>query len=235
MLAVGGRGLLDAFPNDNNAARLRRGLAMFGAANVKARRLQYGTILKPEEKRLAYTPLFRDRISTPPVPDDPLAAYPWEDGMDALDWLMRHDQDFYLPDCLMVKTDVASMANSLEVRCPFLDHGFVEFAATIPSRLKRDVTGGKLILKRAAKDLLPKEILNKPKTGFGLPIAKWFRSDLAPMMKETLLDETSERRGLFELQVLKKMVNEHIEGRRDWYNRLWAFLFLELWFREFID
>ena len=79
------------------------------------------------------------------------------------------------------------------------------------------------------------EILNKPKTGFGLPIAKWFRNELAPMLKETLLDETSERRGLFEQHLLKKMVSEHIEGRRDWANRLWAFLFLELWFREFID
>jgi asparagine synthase (glutamine-hydrolysing) len=155
--------------------------------------------------------------------------------MDAMDWLMRHDQNFYLPDCLMVKTDIASMANSLEVRSPFLDHEFVEFAATIPSRLKRDAKGGKVILKRAVKGLLPSEILNKPKSGFGLPIAKWFRNDLAPMLKETLLDETSKQRGLFEPKFLKKIVYEHIEGRRDWSNRLWAFLFLELWFREFIN
>lgn len=235
ILAEGGRGLLNSFPQDNNAAHLRRGLAMFGAANVKARRLQFGTTLKPEEKRLAYTPLFRDLISAPPVPEDPLAAYPWEDSMDALDWLMRHDQNFYLPDCLMVKTDIASMANSLEVRCPFLDHEIVEFVATIPSQLKRDLTGSKIILKRAVKDLLPNEILNKPKTGFGLPIAKWFRSDLAPLLKETLLDETSAHRGLFEQQLFKKMISEHIAGRRDWSNRLWGFLFLELWFREFID
>jgi asparagine synthase (glutamine-hydrolysing) len=235
MLAEGGRGLLNSFPNSNTAARLRRGLAMFGAANVKARRLQFGTTLKPEEKRLAYTSLFRNLILTPPVPTDPLEAYPWEDGMDALDWLMRHDQNFYLPDCLMVKTDIASMANSLEVRCPFLDHEFVEFAATIPSQAKRNAMGGKIILKKAVKNMLPAEILNKPKTGFGLPIASWFRSDLAPMLKETLLDETSARRGLFEQRLLRKIVNEHIEGRRDWSNRLWAFLFLELWFREFID
>jgi asparagine synthase (glutamine-hydrolysing) len=84
--------------------------------------------------------------------------------MDALDWLMRLDQNFYLPDCLMVKTDIASMANSLEVRCPFLDHEFVEFAATIPSRFKRNATGGKIILKNSVKDLLPTEILNKPKS-----------------------------------------------------------------------
>ena len=235
MLAEGGRGILNAFPRDNDAARLRRGLAMFGAANVKARRLQYGTILKPEEKRLAYTPLFGDLISKLPVPEDTLAAYPWEEGMDALDWLMRHDQNFYLPDCLMVKTDIASMANSLEVRCPFLDHEFVEFAATIPSRFKRNATGGKIILKNSVKDLLPTEILNKPKSGFAFPVSKWFRNDLAPMLKETLLDKTSIRRGLFKHKLLNKMVTEHVEGRRDWSNRLWAFLFLELWFREFID
>ena len=235
MLAVSGRKLLDSLPQDNTAARLRRGLAMLAAENVKVRRLQFGTTLKPEEKRLAYTPLFRDLIFSPPVPADPLAIYPFEEGMDALDWLMRHDQNFYLPDCLMVKTDIASMANSLEVRCPFLDHELVEFAARIPSRLKRDTTGGKIILKSTVKDLLPNEILNKPKTGFGLPIAKWFRNDLSPILKETLLDETSARRGLFEQQLLKRMTSEHIEGRRDWSNRLWAFLFLELWFRKFID
>jgi asparagine synthase (glutamine-hydrolysing) len=235
IIAAGGRGLLNSFPYDNNAARLRRGLAMFGAANVKARRLQFGTILKPEEKRLAYTSLFGDLISRLPVPEDPLAAYPWQGGMDDLDWLMRHDQNFYLPDCLMMKTDIASMANSLEVRCPFLDHKLVEFAATIPSRLKRDLSGGKVILKRAVKDLLPNEILNKPKTGFAIPLAKWFRTDLAPFLKNTLLDEVSERRGLFKPSLLKKMVCEHIAGHRDWSNRLWAFLFLELWFREFID
>jgi asparagine synthase (glutamine-hydrolysing) len=235
MIAGGGMGLLHSFPYDNFAARLRYRLALLGAANVKTRHFVSVTILKPEEKRLAYTPLFRDLISRPPVPEDPLMAYPWEDGMDALDWLMRHDQKFYLPDCLMVKTDIASMANSLEVRCPFLDHEFMEFAATIPSRLKRDLTGSKIILKRAVKDLVPAETLNKPKTGFGLPIGKWFRGDLAPMLKETLLDETSARRGLFEQRMLKKIVNDHIEGRRDWTDRLWTFLFLELWFREFID
>ena len=235
IIAKRGRSLLHPFPNNNNAARLRRGLAMLGAANVKDRRLQFGTIIKPEEKRLAYSPLFRDLIATPPVPEDLLALYPWLDGMDELDWLMRHDQNFYLPDCLMVKTDIASMANSLEVRCPFLDHEFVEFASTIPSWLKRDATGGKVILKNALKELLPSEILNKRKTGFTIPLAKWFRTDLAPILKETLLDKTSLQRGLFEQKMLSKMVKEHIEGRRDWSNRLWALLFLELWFREFID
>lgn len=235
IVAESGRGLLYPFPYNNLASRIRRGLGMLGAANVKERRLQYGTILKPEEKRLAYTPLFQKLISMHPVPIDPLVEYPWEKGMDDLDWLMRHDQKFYLPDCLNVKTDIASMANGLELRSPFLDHEFVEFASTIPSSLKRNGIGGKLILKQAVKTFLPKEIMNKPKTGFSLPIAKWLRNDLAPILRETLLDNTSRQRGLFDQNMLSRMINEHIEGHRDWSSRLWAFLFLELWFREYID
>ena len=230
-----GRGLLSLFPHNNLVARTRRGLAMLGSADVKTRRLQYGTLLKPEEKRLAYTPLFLNLISLPPVPEDLLAIYPLEDGNDDLQWLMNHDLNFYLPDCLMVKTDIASMANSLEVRCPFLDQELVQFAATIPSYFKRDKTGSKIILKNAVKNLLPDEILNKPKTGFAIPIAKWFRNELSSMLSENLLDERSNRRGLIKQSLLKKMVSEHINGKRDWSNRLWGFLFLELWFREFID
>jgi asparagine synthase (glutamine-hydrolysing) len=125
----------------------------------------------------------------------------------------------------------------MEVRGPLLDYELVEFAATIPSWLKRDAIGGKIILKKAVKDLLPNEILNKPKAGFGFPVAKWFRKDLTPMLRETLLDEKSARRGLLKKQLLTKMINEHVDGYRDWSKRLWAFLFLEFGFGslEFID
>jgi len=235
MFAEYGSKICHFSPYSNTAARIRRGLAMVGAKNIKERRLQYGTTLKPEEKLLLYTPLFRQLIRGLPGRNDPLDMYPWQAGMDELDWLMRHDQKFYLPDCLMVKTDIAAMANSLEIRCPFLDHELVEFAAKIPSNLKRDKTGGKIILKNALKTYLPPAIINKRKTGFGVPIAKWFRTDLRPLLKENLLDEISLHRGLFEPRMLHKMVNEHIEGQRDWSNRLWALLFLELWFREFVD
>jgi asparagine synthase (glutamine-hydrolysing) len=111
----------------------------------------------------------------------------------------------------------------------------MEFATTIPSSLKLNKNGRKLILKKALKDLLPKEILYKPKSGFSFPVAKWFRSELAPILKDNLLDRKFDSRGLFEQKTIKKMIFEHIDGKRDWSNRLWAFLFLELWYREFID
>jgi asparagine synthase (glutamine-hydrolysing) len=166
---------------------------------------------------------------------DTLHEYPISEGMDELDWLMRHDINFYLPDCLMVKMDIASMANSLEVRSPFLDYEFVEFAASIPSHLKRKGQNGKIILKNAVKELLPKEIMEKHKTGFGSPIASWFRNELSNILKETLLSEKAQKRGLFNFEFIKKMIDEHTAGKKDWSGRLWAFLFLELWFIEFID
>src|SRR5947208_2579955 len=109
--------------------------------------------------------------------------------MDQQRWMMQHDQNFYLPDCLMVKSDIASMANSLEVRCPLLDHDFVEFASAIPDRLKRNGSSGKAIFKRAARGLLPSAILTKPKTGFAIPLRKWMGGPFVDMLRSTLLDD----------------------------------------------
>ena len=149
--------------------------------------------------------------------------------------MMRHDQSYYLPDCLMVKTDIAAMTHSLEVRCPFLDPPLVEFAASLPSNLKRIGRSGKRILKAAAADLLDADLLQRPKAGFAVPLAHWFRHDLRDLLTAHLLDDRFTRRGLFKPPFVRRLVDEHLTGRRDWSNRLWALLFLELWFREFID
>ncbi len=226
---------LGLLPYNNAIARWKRGLEMITASDIKERRLLFGTILKKDEKRALYSLEFRKLIEADKFSPDRLAIYPWSAGMDDLDWLMRHDQNFYLPDCLMVKSDIASMANSLEVRSPFLDHTLVEFAAEIPSKYKRNTNGGKIILRNAVKHLLPQEILQKRKTGFGMPVAKWLRTDLAPMMKEILLSDKARHRGLFDYGFLTKIISDHIAGKRDWSTRLWALLFLELWFIEFID
>jgi len=224
---------IDILPYHNSIARISRGLKMLHS-KLPARYLLEMTMLKEQEKHMVYSRSFTENLAKHNHMDL-LAAFPWDETMDGIDWMMRHDQKFYLPDNLMVKTDIASMANSLEVRCPFLDHQFVEFAATIPSKMKLGKDGGKAILKNAVKDLLPPEIINKPKSGFGIPLAKWFREELSDMLRGTLLDQVAAKRNLFNKSFVEKMVDEHIDGRRDWSNRLWAFLFLELWFREFID
>lgn len=225
----------EKLPYNNRLARVSRGLAML-EGNLRNRYLLATSMLKSQEKREIYSADFKRFLAAGPngTADRP-ANYPWASDMDELDWMMRHDISFYLPDCLMVKTDIASMTNSLEVRCPLLDHHFVEFAASIPADLKRNGTEGKVILKKAAEQLLPSEIRSKRKTGFAIPLAKWLREDLLDTLRGTLADDRAAKRGLFNRGVVLKMMDEHCREVRDWSNRLWALLFLELWFREFID
>ena len=225
--------VLDTLPYTNRSARLARAGRMVAGTLPERYALQHAT-LKPQEKRVLLTPRFRALAGAAPWAD-PLAAFPWRPGEDELAWMMRHDQSFYLPDCLNVKMDVASMASSLEVRAPFLDHRFMEMAAAIPSGFKRDAAGGKRILRAAARRLLPPEILSKRKTGFGAPVARWFRGELAPLLESSLLDDRAAKRGLLDPSAVRRIVDEHRAGRRDWSPRLWTLLVLELWFREFID
>jgi asparagine synthase (glutamine-hydrolysing) len=228
-LARAGAAATRALPGSNTAARIERALAM-AAASVPERYWLHMSLFKPQEKRAYYTSFFAREVARQnrdqPVPSMPVAE------PDALAWMMRHDLGNYLPDCLMVKTDIASMANSLEVRCPFLDHRFIEFTATIPSEWKRKGSASKHILKNAVRDLVPVEILNKPKTGFGIPVAKWLRTSLLGLLRENLTDDRFRRRGLFQPDGVASMIDQHVRGVRDWSNRLWALLVLELWFRE---
>jgi asparagine synthase (glutamine-hydrolysing) len=234
LLAGSFKAAFDTMPYHNTTARLCRGLTML-QSRLKERYLLQISTLKPQERRMIYSEKFNNLIAGRNDFEDAVAMYPWNKNIDAMDWMMCHDLNFYLPDCLMVKTDIASMANSLEVRCPLLDHRFVEFAATIPSSMKRNGNDGKVIMKAAAKNLLPSKIFNKHKSGFSIPLAKWFREELADLLKATLLDDRAMRRGLFNPQFIRKMIGEQLAGQRDWSYRLWAFLFLEMWFREFID
>ncbi len=222
--------VIDALPRTRSTGRASRAVAML-AGTLPDRFALQTSILKPQEKAAAYTAKFRALAGDAACS----VGLPWSEEMDPFDWMMRHDQSFYLADCLMTKVDVASMANSLEVRCPLLDHTFVEFAATVPAAMKRDASGGKRIFRRAMRDHLPEAILTKKKQGFGVPVAKWLRGDLAPLMRQNLLDDRARARGLFEPGFVRRMVDDHVAGRIDWSSRLWALLFLELWFRHFID
>lgn len=161
--------LLQRLPYHPTTARVGRASAMF-ASELSERFRLHSSILKPEEKRAAYTARFRGLLADAAESPCGPAALLTDPDVDPLDWMAWHDLQFYLPDCLMVKVDVASMASSLEVRAPLLDHEFVEFAATIPSALKRDATGGKVIFKRALAGLVPAETLDRPKKGFGVPL-----------------------------------------------------------------
>ncbi len=141
----------------------------------------------------------------------------------------------YLPDDLLVKMDVASMAHGLECRSPFLDHKLMEWAAGIPVAQK--LAGGTLksILKTAMEPLLPREVLYRPKMGFGVPIDHWLRTEMKDLAYDTLLSRASTQRGLFRPDYVRSILDEHCNGTRHHHTRLWALLMLELWFRMWID
>ena len=143
----------------------------------------------------------------------------------------------YLPGDLLAKVDIASMAHSLECRGPFLDHRVVELAAAMPVDRKLRLRPGrsKVVLKRAFADLLPPAIRSRPKMGFGVPIARWFREELRDEVRGVLLDPVCLGRGLFRPEAIRDLVDQHVDGRRDHAPRLWALLMLELWFRRHLD
>ena len=143
----------------------------------------------------------------------------------------------YLPGDLLAKVDQCSMAHSLECRGPFLDHRVVELALRLPmaSKIGRWGNQSKLVLKQAFADLLPRAIRDRPKMGFGVPLDRWFRGELAGEVRAVLLDPVALGRGLFRPEAVERLVSEHVNGTRDHAYRLWALLMLELWARRTLD
>ncbi len=141
----------------------------------------------------------------------------------------------YLPDNLMVKVDVASMAHGLESRSPLLDHVFMEWAMTIPENVK--MAGGvtKALFKKAMEPYLPYELLYRPKMGFGAPVDHWFRAELKDMAHDVLLSDSATARNIFRKDYVQQLLNEHLSGENNHQSRLWALLMLELWFRMWVD
>ncbi|HDD64954.1 MAG TPA: asparagine synthase (glutamine-hydrolyzing) [Firmicutes bacterium] len=161
----------------------------------------------------------------------------WEKAgeVDMLEKMLYTDFHLYLPEILMVKMDIATMANSLEGRSPFLDHKLIETIASFPPEIKLKGKISKYILKKKLKGFLPDEILKRGKMGFGVPIGEWFRKELKDYIKDILFCERFEKRGFFNTEVVKNMVEEHISGRVKHTHRIWALLCFELWCRIFLD
>ena len=157
-------------------------------------------------------------------------------GSGIIDATMMVDQMTYLPNDLLVKVDIASMANSLEARSPFLDHKVIEFAATLPEKLKVSGTADtKSFLKKVAARLVPREVIYRRKMGFGVPVGTWFRTEMKDFVREALLSEKALNRGVVRPEAIRRYVDEHTESRQDHSFRLWTLLMLELWFQRFID
>ena len=154
--------------------------------------------------------------------------------LDALDQMLYVDTKTWLPDDLLIKADKMTMANSLELRVPLLDHQILEFAASLPARYKLRGASTKHILKKALSKRLPPEILHRKKTGFPVPYAKWLKHDLRSAVSEILLDGQTVARGYFNRKTIEAMINAPSSGR-DYSKELFSLVTLELWHRMFLQ
>ena len=144
------------------------------------------------------------------------------------------DINFYMAEDILTKVDRAAMAVSLETRAPFLDPRVGQFAASIPVEYKLKGSKGKYILKKAVEDLLPKTILNRPKKGFGIPIADWLKGRLNPLLHEMLAPQRINEQGLFNSDYVQKLITEHETNKASHHKELWTLLVFELWLDNFL-
>jgi len=151
-----------------------------------------------------------------------------------LDQLVRSDLAYYLPGDILTKVDMATMANSLELRSPMLDVNVVEWGISLPGKYKIKGFETKHILKDVARSLVPAELIDRPKMGFGIPRAEWLRTGMKEMVIDTLTDHTASQRGWFNPVEVKKTVDIHMAGD-DKDSQLWPMLMLELWARTWLD
>ena len=228
-----------------------RGLASMGWGEAKLHRLadfmedlsgdpgrdyaEQIKIFNAKEKRDIYTEEFSKNVETINPLNFLLEKFDEVDTTDRLERLLYVDLMTYLPEDLLVKMDIATMANSVEARVPLLDHQFMELVAGIPSRLKLKGSEAKFILKKAFSDVLPKPISRRKKMGFAVPVSQWFRKELKDYAWDVLLDHRTLNRGYFRKDGVERLLNEHLERRYDHSAKLWALLVLEIWFRVFID
>ena len=160
-------------------------------------------------------------------------SIPVVDGeLDGVERMMLADTAAVLPDQMLVKVDRASMASSLEVRVPLLDHRLLEWAWRQPTSVKTDGRTGKLVLRRLADRMLPAEIVDRPKMGFDPPLGRWLRNELRPWAADLLASPRCVEEGWISAQAVRSTFDEHLSGRRNWDYRLWGVLMLEAWLAE---
>jgi asparagine synthase (glutamine-hydrolysing) len=203
--------------------------------DARGRYLDAIRFFSADEKPALLSPDVQRRL-TGPDPETRLARHferyehlPWPSQM------MHFDAETYLPDDVLTKVDRMSMAHSLESRVPLLDNEVVAFASSLPSSMKIHAGRRKHVLKVVAERLLPPDVVNRSKQGFGVPLGVWFRGNLQELFADTLLSENSLRRGYFQPRFVRRLVNEHLTGQRDHTLQLWQLIILEKWHQHYVD
>jgi asparagine synthase (glutamine-hydrolysing) len=211
--------------------------------DYKAKRFVRSAQLPPLERHHGWKEIFspdaRAELRGARSAFDPVdiyrARYVETAGADPLARLQDVDFGIYLVDDLLVKTDRASMAHSLEARVPFLDSVVTNFAFALPARHKVRGLSKKVLLRKAAAPLVPREIIRGRKRGFSIPAAAWLRGELAPFARATLSPETLRAQGFFQPECVTRLLDEHVSGAEDWSRQLWGLLAFTLWYERHVE
>ena len=232
------RQAVDLLPTSATArSRVRDVQRFLGSASLPKveRYLRWVSVFDASTKRELYSSSFLHETQNTSANDILAPWFARANGSGIVDAALLADMMTYLPNDLLVKVDIATMAVSLEARSPFLDHKVIEFAASLPEKYKLRGLTTKYLLKQILKKLLPAENLDRRKMGFGVPIGHWFRGELQTFLRETILSEKALKRELFKPEAVKRMVELHVRSEQDYSHQLWTLLMLELWFQRFID
>ena len=211
--------------------------------DYRAKRFVRGAHLPPLERHHAWKEIFstdaRASLTERRTTFDPVdllrARFAETEGADLLARLQDVDLGVYLVDDLLVKTDRASMAHSLEARVPFCDTVVSNLALALPSRHKIRGLAKKVLLRRAVEPLLPRRVVHGRKRGFSIPAAAWLRGELEPFARETLASVTLRRQGFFAPEAVARLVDEHVAGREDRSRQLWGLLAFTLWHERHVE
>ena len=187
----------------------------------------------PEERTALLSADVRAHLAANGNHDPTVAALEGASLADPLNQVLLMDMRLYLENDILVKLDRASMMASLEGRVPLLNNDFVEHVTRLPLNLKLRGMHSKFLFKRALRGLIPDNILKRPKKGFGIPVAQWFRGPLKDQMREVLSSSRIAREGLFEPRNVSALVDDHLQGKRDNRKQLWTLFVFELWHQRY--
>jgi asparagine synthase (glutamine-hydrolysing) len=184
----------------------------------------------------------QEQLLAPDLFDQVSASDPWSawvamhqsTGTSWLSALQYCDLQGYLPLDILTKVDRMTMAHSIEARPPLLDHKLVEFAATIPATMALRGQTTKYLFKRAMRGRLPDSIIERPKQGFAIPLARWFRGSWSDYVRDILLSDTCRQRGIFNPRYIERLLRV-LDGGRDLELELWTLVSFELWCRQYLD
>ena len=228
-LARSSLSMVSKFPIDNKRRLKRLQAQLFSEQNLATRYSSILSLAKADDLLLLLNPSFKSETA-----ENAFTNQFKEGSISSFDRMIRSDLSAYLPGDLLVKVDLATMANSLELRSPMLDVNVVEWGLSLPQTYKIKGQETKHILKDVARFLVPNNLINRPKMGFGIPRAEWLRTGMKEMVVDTLTDATAVQRGWFNPIEVKRVIDTHMAGE-DKDSLLWPILMLELWARTWLD